>query len=261
MADNERTYDFSLKNLNSSNQTTKIKKHQLQVNEVTKIPPKISKIHFVSQNEGKKISGEKQDHQSLLKLKKDIQSLIDFKSPRIGLIEMPTTEFSKHVQMSQNFQLITLDGEPIPEIMLSKKCKQVRARGRMTATPIVRHLKQHAKIEMERKVYNMKKVDKKNNGIVDARSLSQSKKIYVPNPLAAQTFGHNLSPAQSQEEENRISSQISLLEVENNPCPHSKENLITCSIPEAINTYGSINVRPKKMVEFGGTESYHWIVL
>ena len=82
-----------------------------------------------------------------MKLKKQIQNLIDFQSQRIALKEIPSNDFSKNIRNSQNFQLITLDGEPIPQLMVWKKCNQVRARCRLTATPIVRHLKQHEKLE------------------------------------------------------------------------------------------------------------------
>ena len=192
MADNESMDDFPMKSLGSSPQTTKSKKHNLQLNELTKIPPKISKIGFVSQNEIKKISEDKTVHQSLLKLKKDIQGLINFQSPRIGLIEIATTDFSKHRQISQNFQLITLDGEPIHELMLCKKCKQVRAQARMTATPILRHLKLHAQEEKARKIRQKKKEDKNNNGALYASSLKHAMKNSIPIPNDAQECGDNL---------------------------------------------------------------------
>ena len=141
--------------------------------------------------------------------------------------------------------------------MLCKKCYQVRARCLMTATPIARHLKQHERVEMDRKVNKKKKVNKKNNGILYDSSLSQSRLNSAPIPLTAQEF----RPAPRHEEENRISSQISLVEAENNPCPLLKENLISNPIPEAIKTYGSINVGPHEMLECGGTKSYQWSVM
>ena len=140
--------------------------------------------------------------------------------------------------------------------MLCKKCKQVRARCRMTSTPIVRHLKQHEKLAKAIKI-DKKKKDKKNNGILYASSVSQSGINSAPIPLASQEFRQ----AQMHEEENRISSQIAFLEAENNPCPEVKENPIPNPIPDAIKTYGSINVKPQEMLEFGGTKSSHWSVM
>ncbi len=103
---NETTYAFPKKCSDASTQTTKIKKHRILLNESSLIPTKFSKIRFVSPNEINNTSSEETDHQSLLKLKKHIQTLIDFQSPRIVLIEIPTNEFAKHLQISQNFQLI-----------------------------------------------------------------------------------------------------------------------------------------------------------
>ena len=133
--------------LNRSNQPDKINKRQHIHKAFPDLPAKISKSNLVALKEIKKISSLKSNHQSILKLKKDIHNLIDFQRSQIGLTEIPTTHFSKHIHISQNFQLITLDGEPIPELMLCIKCNQVRARCRLAATPIVRHLKQHEKIE------------------------------------------------------------------------------------------------------------------
>ncbi len=109
MEAHEQMDDFPMMIVDSSHQMTKINKRQLLHNEIPEIPPKISKPNLIAANEIKKISSEKRDHQSLLKLKKDIQNLIEFQSPRIALIEIPTTEFSKHSHISQNFELITLD--------------------------------------------------------------------------------------------------------------------------------------------------------
>ena len=121
MDEHEGMYNFPMKILDSSTQLTKINKRQLLHKEFPEVPRKISKTDLVAPNEIKKISSDKTDHQSLLKLKKQIQNLIEFQSRRIALIKIPKTEFSKHIQISQNFQLITLDGEPVPELMLCKK--------------------------------------------------------------------------------------------------------------------------------------------
>jgi len=193
MDESEQTYDFPMNILDSSTQITKINKRQLLHKEVPEVPRKISKTDLVVANEIKKISSDKTGHQSLLKLKKQIQNLIDFQSTRIVLIEIPTTDFSKHKQIKQNFQLITLDGEGIPELMLCKKCKQVRARGLMTATPIVRHLKQHEQEEMASKIVPKKKANNENNGILYARSLTHAMKNSVSIPNDAQECGANLN--------------------------------------------------------------------
>ena len=121
MDEHEQTYDAQMNILDSLTKMTKINKRQQLHKEFPEVPPKISKSNLLAANEIKKISSDNTKHQSILKLKKDIQNLIEFQSSRIALIEIPTTEFSKHSNISQNFQLITLDGEPIPELMLCKK--------------------------------------------------------------------------------------------------------------------------------------------
>ena len=192
MVDNEGTYEVPKKTFDSSTQATKIMKHQLLLNEVSKIPTKISKIHFVSPKETKKISADKTEPKSLMKLRKDIQNLIDFQSPRIGLIEFPTNAFSKHIHISQNLQLITLDGEPIPELMLCKKCKQVRARCRLTATPMLRHLKLHEQFETAHKIDKKKKGKKNNNSSLYASCLIHAMKKSLPISNRAEEGGESL---------------------------------------------------------------------
>ena len=194
----ETTYDFPKKSSDASTQTTKINKHQLLLNEASKIPTKISKIMYFSPTEIKNNSSDKTDHQSLLKLKKHIQTLIDFQSPRIVLIEIPTNDFDKHLHISQNFQLIKLDGEPIPDLMLCKKCNQVRARCRLTSTPIVRHLKLHEQAQMARNFEQKKKGNNKknNNGLLYAACLTHAMKNSLPISNAGQEYGEVLTHAQ-----------------------------------------------------------------
>jgi len=177
MSRNESQYDFPMRSLDASTHTTKIMNPHLLINEFAQVPTKRSKKQFDARKEIKKIPSEKTEHQSLLKLKKQIQNLIDFQSPRIVIKEIPTNDFSKNISISQNFQLITLDGEPVPELMLCKKCFQVRARGRLTSTPIVRHLKNHEKVEMTRKNEQKKKSYKNNNATQYASSLSINEKF------------------------------------------------------------------------------------
>ena len=206
--EHEQTDAFPMNILDSSAQMTKINKRQLLPKEFPEVPPKISKSNLLPTKEIKKISSDTTDHQSLLKVKKQIQNLIDFQSRRIALLEIPTSEFSKHSNISQNFELITLDGDPIPELMLCKKCKQVRARCRMTSTPIVRHLKQHEKLAKASTIEKKKK-DKKNNnkGVFYAASLTQAMKNKTPIPSVAQEYGNNLSHGQKRGIEKMILSQ------------------------------------------------------
>ena len=105
---NESTYDFPMTSLDASTHTAKIMKPQLLINEIAQVPTKRSKSQFDALNEIKKIPYEKTEHQSLLKLKKQIQNVIDFQSPRIAFKEIPTNDFSKNIRISQNFQLISL---------------------------------------------------------------------------------------------------------------------------------------------------------
>jgi len=202
---NEPTYDFPMMALEASTQTPKRRKPQLLLNEFAEVTPKISKATFVAPNEIKKFSSENTDHNSLLKLKKQIQNLIDFQSLRIGLREIPTNDFSKNIHISQNFQLITLDGEPLPQLMLCKKCKQVRARCRLTSTPIVRHLKQHDKVEKARKI-DKKKQDNR-NALLYGTSLTRAMKNYTAIPLRAQEYGNHLSRGKKRSIEKTILSQ------------------------------------------------------
>ena len=66
MDEHEGTYDFPMKTLDSSTQTTKLNKSQLLHKELHEVPPKISKSNLVAAKEIKKNSSDKTDHQSLL---------------------------------------------------------------------------------------------------------------------------------------------------------------------------------------------------
>jgi len=196
IVENEGTYDCPMMPLDNSIQTSKTLKPELFINEFAQVPTKRSKIQFHEAIEIKKIPSEKKEHQSLLKLKKQIRNLIDFQSMRIALKDIPTNDFSKNIQISKNFQLITLDGEPVPELMLCKKCFQVRARGRLSSTPIVRHLKQHDKVEKSRMVEQKKKAKKTRYDVVYAASLTQAMKNSIPITKIGQECGENLAPEQ-----------------------------------------------------------------
>ena len=133
--------------VDASTQTIEKRKGHLLSNEFPQNPTISGNSRFVTTNEIQEISSVKKDRKSGLIQKRNIQNLIDFRSPRIGLKQIPTNHFSKNSFISKEFQLITLDKEPIPELMVCKKCKQVRARGRFTSSLLVRHLKQHAQVE------------------------------------------------------------------------------------------------------------------
>ena len=133
--------------VDASTQTREIRKGQLLSNEIPQNPTISGNSGFVATNDIQEISSVKKDRKSGLIQKRNIQNLIDVQSHRIGLKQVPTNHFSKNSFISKEFQLITLDNEPIPELMLCRKCKQVRARGRFSSTLLVRHLKQHAQVE------------------------------------------------------------------------------------------------------------------
>ena len=97
MSRNESKYDFPMTSLEASTHTTNLMNPKLLINEFPQVPTKRSKSQFDAPNEIKKIPSEKTEHQSLLKLKKQIQNLIDFQSPRIALKEIPTNDFSKNI--------------------------------------------------------------------------------------------------------------------------------------------------------------------
>ncbi len=191
VGENDRRNESPSNYLETSSQNTKINKRNL-ANQPSPIPPKRPKLRTIPENEVIENVSDKKDHKLLLKQKKQIQNLIDYKSPRIILQEIPTTKFSKNNKTSTNFQLITLDGEPITELMLCKKCKQVRARGHMTSTTIVRHLKQHEQVEMAHKIAPKKKTPKNQNALQYAACLTQAIQTSCPIPVDAQKYAAKL---------------------------------------------------------------------
>ena len=194
------------KYVNASTQTRKTKMPDLAI-QLSPIPTKIPKFRSVAQDELMEKVLEKKDHQALLKQKKQIQNLIDFQSPRIVLTEFPHTDYSRNKKISINFQLITLDDEPINELMLCKKCKQVRARGHMTSSTVVRHLKQHQQVDIAHKIVPKKRCSKNQNGLKYAASLSQAMKTTCPIPVDAQEYAKNLPRGYKQTIEKTIGTQ------------------------------------------------------
>ncbi len=78
--------------------------------------------------------------------------------------------FTKNSILSKNFQLLTLDDEPIPELMLCKKCNEVCSRCRFTSNPVVRHLKKHGQVESTPKVFKKKRTYRKKKPLLDHKS-------------------------------------------------------------------------------------------
>ena len=89
----------------------------------------------------------KTDHNVMLDSKAEIQSLIDFHSPRIELREFPQDPFSKSRAMSKIFQLIILDKEPVPKLVLCSRCRKLLVRYRPSGTNLIRHYHRHMKSE------------------------------------------------------------------------------------------------------------------
>jgi len=194
------------KYVNASTQTRKTKMSDL-ANRLSPIPTKIPKFRSVAEDVVIQNVSDKKDHQALLKQKKQIQTLINFKSPRIVLTEFPNTEYSRNNKISINFQLITLDNEPITQLMLCKKCMQVRAQGHMTSSTVVRHLKQHEQVDIAHKIVKKKRISKNQNGLKYASCLSQAMKTSCPIPVDAQQYAKNLPRSYRQEIEKTIRNQ------------------------------------------------------
>ena len=159
-----------LMHVDASTQTMEIFKDHLVSNEISQFPTNITRPGVVASNDVKELSSAKKDGQSIWNKKKQIQILIDFQSPRIGLKEIPTNDFSKNSMLSKNFQLLTLDEEPIGELMLCKKCNEVCSRCRFTSNPVVRHLKKHGHVESTPKVIKKKSSYRKKRPLLDHKS-------------------------------------------------------------------------------------------
>ena len=85
----------------------------------------------------------------MLDLKAEIQSLIDFQSTRIELREFPQDPFSNSRAMYKIFQLIILDKEPVPTLVLCLKCRKLLVRYRPSGTNLIRHYHRHMISEEE----------------------------------------------------------------------------------------------------------------
>jgi len=159
-----------LTHVDASTQTMELIKDNLVSKENSQFPTNITMPGVVASNEVKEISSDKKDRQSIWKKKRQIQNLIDFQSPRIGLKEILTNDFSKNSLLSKNFQLITLDEEPIPELMICKKCNEVCSRCRFTSNPVVRHLKKHGQVDSTPKVLKKKRTYRKKKPLLNHKS-------------------------------------------------------------------------------------------
>ena len=69
----------------TSYHTIEISNDQNLSNKISQIPTEIFKYGFVPTKDINEITAEKNDHHSIFKRKKQIQILIDYQSPRIGL--------------------------------------------------------------------------------------------------------------------------------------------------------------------------------
>jgi len=133
-------YPIHLAKLNNG-QITSVKQTNLTVDK-NKLKDNKSTFGKSFDNIKKRI---KTDHNVLLDLKAEIQSLIDFHSPRIEFREFPQDPFSKSRAMSKIFQLIILDKEPVPKLVLCSKCRKILVRYRPSGTNLIRHYHRHMK--------------------------------------------------------------------------------------------------------------------
>ena len=96
---------------------------------------------------GQKTKCYKPDHKSLLDQRSEIQILVDFKSKRIVGQPFPYPTFSKHREKMLIYQLISLDGEPLPKLVLCTKCRRLLVLYRASSTNLIRHFVRHEKLE------------------------------------------------------------------------------------------------------------------
>ena len=101
---------------------------------------------------GQKMKTYKPDHKSLLDQRTEIQYLVDFKSKRIVGQPFPYATFSKHREKMLIYQLISLDGEPLPKLVLCTKCRRLLVLYRGSSTNLIRHFVRHERLEEAQRV-------------------------------------------------------------------------------------------------------------
>ena len=101
---------------------------------------------------GQKMKIYKPNHKSLLDQRREIQYLVDFKSKRIVGQPFPYPTFSKHREKMLIYQLISIDGEPLPKLVLCTKCRRLLVLYRASSTNLIRHFVRHEKLEEAQRV-------------------------------------------------------------------------------------------------------------
>ena len=87
-----------------------------------------------------------------------IQELVDFASQRLTLHEMHLSPFTTNHFVSEHFILISMDGAPLTNMALCKKCKTVLVRFRKGTTNLKVHQQRHLKPSLEVKTTKVKNV-------------------------------------------------------------------------------------------------------
>ena len=100
----------------------------------------------------RKIKSSKRESKPHLDQKSKLQYLIDFKCPRIDVQEIPYDPLSKHGEKIQLFQLVSLDGQPIKNLVLCSKCKRLLVRYKPSATNLIRHFERHKKRDVQDRI-------------------------------------------------------------------------------------------------------------
>ena len=81
-------------------------------------------------------------HQSVAK-RGEIQELVDYNSPELTFHEMHLCPFSKNHEVGEHFELISMGGKPLPNLVLCKQCKKVLVRYNRSTNSLRIHLERH----------------------------------------------------------------------------------------------------------------------
>jgi len=125
----------------SSNGGTQIsRKSKLNsAKETKKISKRKQRKQLSSDEENSRIAA----YQKSLLRRGEVQDLVDYTSPKIIFHQMNLNPFGNNHWVAEHFNLVSMEGKPVKNVVVCKICKRVQIRFQNGTTNLKSHLKHH----------------------------------------------------------------------------------------------------------------------
>ena len=85
----------------------------------------------------------KRNHRLKIDNRASLQEMIDYKNTQVKFFDLLMNPFSRFPLISDNFKIISFDGQPVKHMVLCTVCNAVLLHDKKTKINLLRHLKRH----------------------------------------------------------------------------------------------------------------------